>query len=74
MGGIRVSLNNIRYRLKFVLSGDCGHACGILHPWGFVPEEGCTVHYIRPKWRTVYPVDTTVGSGIVVDTEYWPIT
>lgn len=32
------------YRLRYVLTGDCGHACGWAQPFGWVPEDGCPVH------------------------------
>jgi hypothetical protein len=31
-------------RLRYALTGDCGCACGITEPYGFVPEAGCPVH------------------------------
>ena len=40
---------DIRCRLKFVLAGDCGHACDWCHPWGWVSEEGCPVHDVERK-------------------------
>ena len=51
-------IHNTRYRLKFVLSGDCGHACDWCHPFGWVPEEGCPVHSHDQKRR---PVSTSTG-------------
>ena len=49
MGKLRGQFYDIRYRLKFVLTGDCGHACDWLHPWGWVPEDGCPVHDVEHK-------------------------
>lgn len=31
-------------RLKFVFTGDCGHACVQSPKYGFVPEADCPVH------------------------------
>lgn len=34
------------WRLRFVLTGNCGHHCTMVQPYGFVPEAGCPVHDI----------------------------
>ena len=49
MKRLRYWLFDVRYRLKFVLTGDCGHACDWCHPWGWVPEDGCPVHDVEQR-------------------------
>ena len=56
---------DIRCRLKFVLTGDCGHACGLVQPWGFVPEEGCPVHYRAAPQSTILWDSTACGECLV---------
>lgn len=31
-------------RLRFAFTGDCGHVCETVQPYGFVPEADCPVH------------------------------
>lgn len=70
-------LYNTRSRLKFVLTGDCGHACDWAQPYGWVPEDGCPVHDVKHKanrdlggegtlWVST-PTDTCLG-----DASLWP--
>lgn len=61
MDRIKGTLYNIRYRLKFVLTGDCGHACDWAQPYGWVPEDGCPVHDVEQKPKMHFTVDTTWG-------------
>lgn len=50
--GLKYKILNIWYRFKFVLTGDCGHVCGIAMFRAldgapiqqFVPEADCPVH------------------------------
>ena len=63
---------DIRCRLKFVLTGDCGHACDWAQPWGWVPEDGCPVHDVEHKAnaclgeeRTMW-ADTSAGECLLV--------
>ena len=56
-------IHDTRYRLKFVLTGDCGHACDWIHPFGWVPEDGCPVH-LREKKRK--PTTTTATDDYTV--------
>ncbi len=66
--------NNTRYRLKFVLTGDCGHACDWAQPYGWVPENGCPVHDVEQKARLYFKVDTTMGLCLVEEEgTLWPI-
>jgi hypothetical protein len=30
--------------LRYWLTGDCGHACDHVEPYGWVPEADCPVH------------------------------
>lgn len=49
---MKYKILDIWYRLRFVLTGDCSHGCGIVtfhDNWGmpvqtFVPEADCPVH------------------------------
>ena len=61
----RYWLYNIRYRLKFVLSGACGHACDWCHPFGWIPEDGCPVHDIEQKNHGVHCRTDTTGTYYV---------
>jgi len=27
----------------------CGHGCDFVHPYGFVPEDGCPIHDTSPR-------------------------
>ena len=53
LGGawFRFSHHRLRFwwRLRYVLTGDCGHNCEIVQPYGFVPEAECPVHDICEK-------------------------
>ena len=37
----------MKYRLRYVLKGDCGHECDWVQPFGWVPEDGCPVHDVK---------------------------
>lgn len=45
------------YRLKFILTGDCGHACSMDSRYGYVPEADCPVHDARPIFKTIASLD-----------------
>jgi hypothetical protein len=66
-------LYDVRYRLKFVLSGDCGHSCDWAHSFGWVPEEGCPVHDVKQKAKLRFRVDMPAGSVLVGEIKRWPI-
>ena len=36
-------------RLQYMLTGNCGCACGYVEPYGFVPEAECPIHD-REEW------------------------
>ena len=62
---------DLRHRLKFVLSGDCGHACDWTHPFGWVPEDGCPVHDVKQKAQIRFRVDTPAGVCLVGEVKRW---
>jgi len=31
-------------RIRYIVTGQCGNACGYAQPYGWVPEAGCAVH------------------------------
>ena len=39
----------LRVRLRYLLTGDCGCACGYVEPYGFVPEAECPIHDRYPQ-------------------------
>lgn len=30
--------------IRYYVTGDCGHGCGYMLPYGFVPEADCPIH------------------------------
>ena len=72
-GSLWYWIHDTRHRLKFVLSGDCGHACDWCHPFGWVPEDGCPVHDVGQEKQPIKLwVSTPAGECLVGEVKLWP--
>ena len=66
-------IHDTRHRLKFVLTGDCGHACDWAQPYGWVPEDGCPVHDVAHERQEMNLwVSTPTGECLVGEVKLWP--